>query len=101
MRKKGKTCRCSSKSTMTWQVMNAWTNWHNNGGSSNAFLNGNYLSVGGFPDFNLSMLAPNTLTYRIVSDLGLHREEKNGLWFTPHPQHRQHRLQIERNEFVG
>jgi len=67
-------------SNMTWQVMNAWTNWHNNGGSGSAFLNGNYLSVGGFPDFNLSMPVLNTLTvtpggsasavFRVTNTLG-------------------------------
>jgi len=44
---------------------------------------------------------PRLEPYRIVSDLGLQREEQNGLWFTPHPQHPKHLLQIERDEFVG
>src|SRR6266404_743048 len=39
--------------------------------------------------------------YQVVADLGLPLEKRDDLYFTPHPQHPEHPLQIEDNEFVG
>lgn len=46
---------------VTAQVLFARDNWKNHGGDGVAFLSGRYLSVGGYPDFAISALAPNTL----------------------------------------
>jgi hypothetical protein len=45
---------------MTAQVLFARDNWKKNGGDGEAFLSGHYLSVGGYPDFAISALTPNT-----------------------------------------
>ena len=45
---------------MTAQILFARDNWKNHGGDCDAFLSGHYLSVGGYPDFAISALAPNT-----------------------------------------
>ena len=50
------------RSDVTAQVLSAWDNWKHHGGDGQSFLNGDYLSVGGFPDFSLTTFTPDTLT---------------------------------------
>src|SRR5258707_329963 len=44
---------------------------------------------------------PRVEPYRVVADLGLPIQQKNELFFTPHPRDENHLLQIESHEFVG
>ena len=44
---------------------------------------------------------PTLEPFRVVADLRLPLENREGLFFTPHPQHPEDLLQIEDHEFVG
>src|SRR6266705_1865348 len=44
---------------------------------------------------------PTLEPFRVVADLRLPLENREGLFFTPHPQHPEDLLQIEEHEFVG
>src|SRR6266446_8005012 len=46
-------------------------------------------------------LFPTLEPFRVVADLRLPLENREGLFFTPHPQHPEDLLQIEDHEFVG
>src|SRR6266446_1773595 len=51
--------------------------------------------------FRAHDIFPRLEPYRVVADLGIQIEQKNDLFFTPHPRVTNRLLQIESNEFVG